>query len=104
VGAPRNGVRALRAVRESGGTFIAVEDAAIAAAGFKLAARTGIFGEPAGVASLAGVLAAREAGTLGPKDTVCVMVTGSGLKDVRGGTAAAPPARRVSADPELFTP
>jgi threonine synthase len=104
VGAPRNGVRALRAVRESGGTFISVEDSAIAAAGFKLAARTGIFGEPAGVASLAGVLAAREAGTLGPKDAVCVMVTGSGLKDVRGGTAAAPPARRVSADPELFTP
>jgi threonine synthase len=104
VGAPRNGVRALRAVRESGGVFVAVSDAAIAEAGFELAARTGIFGEPAGVAAFAGVLAARASGTITGTETVCVMVTGSGLKDVRGGTAAAPPARRVSADPEQFSP
>lgn len=104
VGAPRNGVRALRAVRESGGVFVAVSDAAIAEAGFELASRTGIFGEPAGVAAFAGVLAARTSGAITGAETVCVMVTGSGLKDVRGGTAAAPPARRVSADPEQFAP
>ena len=102
VGAPRNGVRALRAVRASHGALVAVPDAAISEAGFTLASRTGVFGEPAGVASLAGVLTARASGLIGQNETVCVFVTGSGLKDVRGGTVAAPPARRVSADSEKF--
>jgi hypothetical protein len=49
-------------------------------------------------------MVAPAAGAISATETVCVMVTGSGLKDVRGGTAAAPPARRVSADPEQFAP
>jgi threonine synthase len=98
VGAPRNGVRALRAVRASQGVMLAVDDASIAAAGHRMAARTGVFGEPAGVAGLAGLYRARELGIVAPGESVCLYVTGNGLKDVRGGTAAAPPARRVAPD------
>jgi len=99
VGAPRNGVRALRAVRDSHGVLLSVEDEAIATAGARQAALTGVFGEPAAAAALAGAREARARGIIAAGDSVCVFVTGNGLKDVRGGTAAAPPARRIP--PEL---
>jgi threonine synthase len=48
-----------------------------------------MFGEPAGVAGLAGVRAAVGAGIVGPRQTVLAVVTGSGLKDARTAMRAA---------------
>jgi threonine synthase len=89
VGHPRNWRKALRAVRESGGTFLAVSDDAILEAMREAGRRAGVFGEPAGVAGLAGIREAVRAGIVGRGDTVLTVVTGSGLKDVRSATRAA---------------
>lgn len=83
VGQPRNSTKALRAVQASGGAFVKVSDDAILAAIPRLARATGVFAEPAGVTSLAGVLAARESGLIGPKERVIVVATGNGLKDIK---------------------
>lgn len=89
VGVPRDQVKALRAARESGGTFVAVTDDEIFAAQRTLARQAGIFGEPAGVAALAGLIQMVEAGRVGREETVAVLVTGHGLKDVDAALAAA---------------
>ncbi|MBI4576842.1 MAG: pyridoxal-phosphate dependent enzyme [Planctomycetes bacterium] len=95
-GEPRNGRKALRAVRASGGRWVTVEDAAIFDAARDLAAATGVFAEPAAAAAYAGVVCARARGWLTARDRVLVVSTGNGLKDVAGAARAAPPARRVA--------
>lgn len=85
---PRDGYRALRAVRESGGSYISVKDADILKAIARLG-KVGIFAEPAGAAAFAGLVNAVENQMLEPDDPVVVMVTGSGLKDVSAAQEAA---------------
>jgi len=68
----------MTAVRESGGTLLAVTDEEILAAQDQLA-REGIFVEPASAASVAGVLKMGRARQL-DGEVVCVL-TGHGLKD-----------------------
>jgi threonine synthase len=80
VGRPRNSHKALRAVAESGGTFVTVDDEEVLAASSLLAATSGLFGEPGGVAGLAGVIKARRDGTISAADRVVHILTGSGLK------------------------
>jgi len=82
VGAPRDHVKALRAVRESGGAMLAVEDEEILAAMRRLAREAGVFAEPAGAAAFAGLARLRAEGRLGRDERVVVLVTGNGLKDV----------------------
>lgn len=89
VGHPRNWRKALAAVRESGGDFVAVPDAALLEAMREAGARAGLFGEPAGVAGLAGLRAAVAAGTLRPRHSVLTLLTGTGLKDTRSALRAA---------------
>lgn len=89
VGHPRNWRKALRAVRESGGAFVAVPDAAILDAMREAGRRAGVFGEPAGVAGLAGLRLAVERGIVGRREHAVAVVTGSGLKDVRSAMRAA---------------
>ncbi|MBM3151967.1 MAG: pyridoxal-phosphate dependent enzyme [Chloroflexi bacterium] len=88
---PRDGIRAVRAARETGGTYLTVGDdeilAAIAALG-----PAGIFAEPAGAASYAGLVSAVRQGLLSPGDPALVLNTGSGLKDVRSAMQAVPEA------------
>jgi threonine synthase len=83
VGHPRNWRKALGAVRDSGGAFVAVPDEAILDAMRECGRRAGVFGEPAGVAALAGLRRAVEHGIVGRRETALAVVTGSGLKDVR---------------------
>jgi threonine synthase len=83
VGHPRNWRKALRAVRESRGAFVAVPDEAILDALRETGRRAGVFGEPAGVAGLAGLRRAVEEGVVGRRASVLAVVTGSGLKDVK---------------------
>jgi len=81
VGIPRNPVKAMRAVAESHGAWIAVPDAAILAMMRTLGTTEGVFGEPAGVSGLAGLRAAVERGLIKKSETVVCAMTGNGLKD-----------------------
>ena len=89
VGHPRNWRKALRAVRQSGGAFVAVSDDAILEAMRETGRRAGVFGEPAGVAGLAGLRHAVTEGLVGARESALAVVTGSGLKDVRTASRAA---------------
>ena len=89
VGVPRNPVKALRAVRESGGAWIAVSDERILDAMRALGRTEGVFGEPAGVTATAGVIQAVADGLIRPDETVTAISTGSGLKDVKNALRAA---------------
>ncbi|MCL1994139.1 MAG: threonine synthase [Spirochaetes bacterium] len=89
VGLPRNGDKALAAIRDSGGIAVNVSDEEILAAMRLLGASSGIFGEPAGVAGTAGLAKAAAQGLI-PSDALVVsIVTGNGLKDVVSGQKAA---------------
>jgi threonine synthase len=81
VGRPRNAMKALRAVRALGGTFVAVSDAAILEAIGWTARCSGVLPEPAAAAAFAGVAAARADGIIAVGDSVCIVSTGTGLKD-----------------------
>ena len=83
VGHPRNARKALRAVRASKGAMIAVPDEAIVEALRETGRRTGVFGEPAGVAGIAGLRQAVEEGIVGRRAKVWAVVTGNGLKDAK---------------------
>jgi threonine synthase len=91
---PRDGVRAVRAARETGGTYILVSDEeilnAIAALG-----PMGIFAEPAGATAYAGLARAVGQGIIKPGDPILILNTGSGLKDVRAAMQAVPAAQII---------
>jgi threonine synthase len=91
---PRDGVRAVRAARESGGTVLTVEDSDILAAIRTLGAAA-IFAEPAAATGYAGLKAAVERGLISAGEKVVLMSTGSGLKDVRAAMQAAGEARVI---------
>ncbi len=87
-GLPRDRVKAMNAVTQTGGAFIRVSDEEILAAIPHLAQKTGVFAEPAGAASLAGLIKAKASGLIAPSETVCLLVTGSGLKDIASAQTA----------------
>lgn len=81
IGNPASWAKASAARDESRGLIDMVSDAEILAAQRLLAAKGGIFGEPASAASLAGLIKLSEKGTsFAGKRIVCI-VTGNGLKD-----------------------
>jgi threonine synthase len=84
---PRDGVRAVRAARQTGGTYILVSDDEILNAIASLGPQ-GIFAEPAGATAYAGLVKAVGQGIIQPGDPVLVLNTGSGLKDVRAAMQA----------------
>jgi threonine synthase len=88
VGTPRNWRKALRAIRESNGAMVNVEDEAILEAMRRSARLAAVFAEPAGAAGLAGLARAVEKGLVGRNETALVVVTGNGLKDVKGAMQA----------------
>lgn len=103
VGVPRNPDKALRAVRESRGTYVEVTDEEILTAMRLLGRTCGIFGEPAGVAGLAGLQKAVAMGIVGPAESVVCVVTGNGLKDVANGIKAAGEPLRIDPDVDQLT-
>lgn len=84
---PRDGVRAVRAAKESGGSYVNVSDQEILNAIAELG-RVGVFAEPAGAAAYAGLVKGSASGLVGGEDPILVMNTGSGLKDVRAAMSA----------------
>jgi threonine synthase len=95
VGIPRNGIKALNAVHESGGWMLDVSDEEILEAMKILAQKTGIFGEPAGVTSFAGIIKLKEQGTFSGSEKIVSIVSGSGLKDIKSAALAAGKARVI---------
>ncbi len=85
---PRDRVKAMNAVTETGGAYLRVTDDAILAAIPTLARGSGVFAEPAGAAAYAGLETAVAAGLVGPDERAAVIATGSGLKDVAGAMRA----------------
>ncbi len=84
---PRDGVRAVRAAKETGGAYITVTDEEILKAIAELG-RVGIFAEPAGAAAYAGLVKGAGSGVVGSDDPILVLNTGSGLKDIRAAMQA----------------
>jgi threonine synthase len=99
VGHPRNFAKGMRAITESDGAFVAVSDDEILEAITSLARKAGVFGEPAGVAGVAGVRRAVAAGIIGRKESVALIMTGNGLKDIQSAIRAA--GRAVRIRPEM---
>lgn len=82
-GLPRDRAKALRAVRQTQGAFVTVSDREIIAAIPALARLTGVFAEPASAAVFAGAQAAVQSGLMNKDETLLLLGTGNGLKDIR---------------------
>ncbi len=83
-GLPRDRIKAMAAVTETGGAYICVSDDEILASIPALARATGVFGEPAGAAAHTGLVKAVDLGLVSPEDRIVILNTGNGLKDVAG--------------------
>ena len=89
---PAHRAEAEEAIRDSGGSVVALTDDEIVVAWQQLAEREGVFCEPASAAGLAAVA------KVGASGTVVVVVTGHGLKDPDAVERIAEPAVEVDAD------
>jgi threonine synthase len=99
VGHPRNFTKGMRTVTESGGAFVSVLDEEILESIPMLARKAGVFGEPAGVASAAGVRRAVELRIIGRSESVAIIMTGNGLKDIQSAMRAS--GRVIQVRPEM---
>ena len=81
IGNPASWKTAVAAAEESGGQINYVTDEEILTADRMLAAREGVFAEPASAASLAGVYKLKSEGYFKGGETVVCVLTGNGLKD-----------------------
>jgi threonine synthase len=97
VNAPRDAIKALAAVRETGGVYVLVEDDNILKAMLPLARLGAVFAEPAGATAYAGLLQAWCDGLVSVDETIVVINTGSGLKDVNAAIQA-------TGEPEVIAP
>ncbi len=98
VGDPRDGTRAMRAMRETSGGAIAVSDEEIIAAIPRLAQATGVFAEPGAAAAFAGFVKLREQGVIQSDERVVLISTGSGLKDINTARRAVGEPLRIQPD------
>lgn len=80
---PLDGPSCLTAIKESNGTAVAVSDEETLNSQMLLAKSEGIFAEPTGAVSLAGLRKLLKKGMVDRKQTVVFEVTGTGLKDFK---------------------
>ena len=83
-GLPRDRLKAMNAVKQTGGVYMTVSDEQILSAIPTMAQGCGVFAEPAGAAAYAGLIKAVAQDLISPDERVVVINTGSGLKDVAG--------------------
>ena len=100
-GLPMDRLKAMRAVVDTDGVFVTVEDDEILAAIPEVAANSGVFPEPAAAGAWAGVRRAVSDGLLDAGARVAVLSTGTGLKDVPAAMKAVAEAGRT---PHHVTP
>ncbi len=101
VGLPRDGTRAVRAVRETEGAYLTVTDEEVLSAMRKLAREEGVFAEPAGATGYAGLTKALREDLVDHDEAFVVVVTGNGLKDIHAAVKAAGTASLI--EPKLET-
>ncbi|MDP4689589.1 MAG: threonine synthase [Candidatus Nanopelagicales bacterium] len=89
IGNPASWEQAIAAREESGGLIDSVTDEQILAAYRSIAAKEGLFTEPASAASVAGLLQAHARGHVDPGQTIVCTLTGNGLKDPQWALADA---------------
>ena len=70
----------LSAIRETGGTALAVEDSEMVDAMYEMATAEGIIACPEGAATLVALKRLLKEGFLGPEETIVLLNTGSGYK------------------------
>ena len=80
IGNPADGYFVIDVVRESGGTAESASDSEILDAVLLLARTEGIFTEPAGGTTLAAAIRLIESGAIPRDESICVSITGNGLK------------------------
>jgi threonine synthase len=81
VDVPRNGSYAIEKLKKHDGRSVVVTDEEILSAQHTLASQAGLFAEPSSCAVVAGFLKIKS--ELDPSSTAVLLVTGSGLKDVK---------------------
>jgi threonine synthase len=86
---PRDGVRAVRAVRETNGAYLIVGDDEILAAIRDLSRSEAVFAEPAAATAYAGLVKAARQGLVKSDETIVCLITGSGLKDIKSAMQVA---------------
>lgn len=96
-GLPRDRIKALQAVLETAGAFVTVSDREILQSIPALARGCGVFAEPAGAAPLAGLIKAVHAGLVKSGERIVLLVTGSGLKDIKAVIRSVNRPRRIPA-------
>jgi threonine synthase len=99
---PSDGEAALAAVRQSGGTFVTVSDDKILESVRILSETEGVFAEPSGAAGVTGLEELLSRGLLKASETVALVVTGSGLKDVDAAFKVTGPVETVDPDPDAI--
>jgi threonine synthase len=100
-GLPHDRAKALRAVRETKGGFLAVSDDEIVQSIPQLARQTGVFAEPAAAAVYAGAQRAVQLGWIKPTDAIVLLITGNGLKDVKRAQASVEGRGAFSVQPDI---
>lgn len=84
VDVPRNFYMTKQFIRQYGGEFISVTDKSILSASQSLSQNTGLFAEPAAAAAFAGFLLYQNNKQIPDNSKNIVLLTGSGLKDLKG--------------------
>ena len=95
-GLPRDRIKALAAVQETGGAYVRVSDAEILAAIPTLARGVGVFAEPAAAAAYAGLVKAVDDGLVTADERVVLLATGNGLKDVQSAMRSVGKPHRIA--------
>ena len=95
---PLGDALSLAAVRESGGTAIAVSDEELLDASVQLAASTGIFPAPEGGACVAALKKLLANGFLKPEERIVIYNTGTGLKYLEAFSTRFPRTSRSEQD------
>ncbi|MGO9476861.1 MAG: threonine synthase [Limisphaerales bacterium] len=90
VSIPSNAHLARQAIVESGGFSVTVTDAEILDGQKLLAAKAGVFAEPAASATVAALKKLRKLRLLGRKEQIILLITGHGLKDVDAALKGVP--------------
>jgi threonine synthase len=102
IGNPADGPYAIRVVRDSGGFAASATDDEILDAVERLARTEGIFTEPAGGTTLACAIKLVESGRISRDESVCVSITGNGLKTIEAQQGRQPDVAVIEATLEAF--
>jgi threonine synthase len=100
---PRNFYMAKNFIEEYDGEYIKVDDEDILNSSKFLASSTGIFAEPAACTAFAGMLKYRENNKFDSNSKILVLLTGSGLKDIKSVSSYIKMPKPIKADIESIS-